>query len=187
MNRALYSTIVYSISLGRSSCNQVCVKQKISPQFNSAIWIAYGWTLILILLLIVVTRHVIWIIVSDFSQHFQLGSHFNTLLNKEGGRDTEGYLEKSWSVIWSRIELSAFQYNYQESLIRSKLFKKNADSGKVNIVGDLGGHFEKCYRNFGTIFNIENWTQISDFLTALMVSSQESCRGPHIGTLVFLF
>lgn len=62
--------------------------------------------------------------------------------------------------------------------------KKNTDSGKVNIVGDLGGHIKKCYRNFGTIFNLENWTQTSDFPTVLIVSSQETYRGPHTATLV---
>ena len=53
--------------------------------------------------------------------------------------------------------------------------KKNADNGKVNIVGDLGACIKKkCYRNFGTIFNLENWAQTSGSPTVLIVSSQET-------------
>lgn len=57
-------------------------------------------------------------------------------------------------------------------------------TGKVNSIGELGGCIKKCYGNSGTIFNLENWTQTSDFPIVLILSSQEAYRGLSIGTTV---
>lgn len=93
---------------------------------NCAFRLHYAWTLISVLVLIMVTRHFIWILFYDFSV-WQSLQHLCSI------KKVAAILEGTWShrVWFEAKELFPSQYCYQESLIRSKVCKENTDSGEI--------------------------------------------------------
>lgn len=109
------------------------------------------------------------------------------LLNKEDSRDPWGCLQKSQSVIWGIKVLFSFQFNYPESLIRSRLCMKNADSGKLTSLENQGVAVRNVTEIFGLFSTLRTGRKPQTSQLWWYCPSQESYRGPSIDTTALWF